>query len=1325
MIKKKFLPIFCMMIFSFVKEVYAETTWIPISNGGINLIVPYVNGKQFQAPINIEKTKEDGRSIVSWDDIEHASQYQVQGQNANGNWITILTVKSSSFEINSLFDWFNKIRIIACNYYSCDKTGLASISFLKSNFESLDVKRVISTFDNQGFLYSVMPKSNRIGLLSYDKENTIDISISDLNFDALQIIECGSSNGFIERTSVHNHENLTGDTGYERFKYPCHIARNNEFKWFYNSTNGRSTWYSKNLNGDLQCYSTDGRNCILKPDYSKKIIINSKGTLRNLEENPEGISEYLKQFNEVVIKTRNGAWTGNITLPKTATQGRRVSFDVNSTWPVTVQLPNEVKYKIYNGESKSYIYLGLTWIQEGENINDTPDIVQWAKPLSCGVEHKKHYGVTGYDTEGHWCEMFIKPEQSYSKLTLQSIIDSKLSHMNKLFTQMESYETLKVNNNYSYRISEAQQKMNSKFKQKEVACGDFWWNIVGLIMCGVYNDEYQDLKKQYELLVKQKDSALKSVIEKVESGRNSKFYELHKNWAQNDNTHFSVLLKEESTKLNELNELKNEYDKGSIQAHSDYLKAVEDYMNDTKPENILTKSLEDLPLIGPEIKNIVDYSDNPSKTNLRKMLLGAAGPLGQELEGIIEVSTEDSSLDNATLKFLTDVLTDLNNDTEISETLEDIVSDAINDLGDEAIESIRQAGLWRDNQAEENIKKLNYKSLIDLQSKLDRIEYDFWSGSSEQEITAQNKFTPDDFNYTDFISDPLSYDPSSLIDIEYASGGAKFENRLSSIFTHAFGKAYKEIFKLSNSNSGLWKMSDVNEELYNVIANPAYYDQRIPYWVDSSIIGHRPAGFIYNDKFSFIVINRDLVDLNSDDFYKFYFEELGHMLNWWRCKIFDVNISNCQISGDAGARFRDAVLIEERLHTVPLEILLTELPSYQDVDSNVLKFKDNSIATLDGWPNYYTMNDHIAADGSFSFLFRLGLDINSEEFQSVSDEFDLEVTINAPKPALKNDPWKKSANGYCKSDDEIDCNMPTMWVSISFRDALKSSVVKMPKVKASKYSNVGFDLSPRLVRKHIGKLPFQLHSVSSTSWKHKQEFNIYAKKFTTALEAKLDLWKMGHALKGISASKIHKPELSLKSTPASGSYLVEIASRDTKDFAGWLAADIVSDVAGCAAGFAIGVFVETDPAVLCHTMSDTVEAIESAFQGLDKDPTMIFEADSNVSIPLSLEYKYATSGSKVAGNTSPSSDTFNSGRVTTFPEDSTELSELGNQMPATSVTGNPQISSLSDKASRAFSKLAKSTISPIAVFRSRVGFTYGEKIIQKGEYALPSVIVSD
>ena len=58
----------------------------------------------------------------------------------------------------------------------------------------------------------------------------------------------------------------------------------------------------------------------------------------------------------------------------------------------------------------------------------------------------------------------------------------------------------------------------------------------------------------------------------------------------------------------------------------------------------------------------------------------------------------------------------------------------------------------------------------------------------------------------------------------------------------------------------------------------------------------------------------------------------------------------------------------------------------------------------------------------------------------------------------------------------------------------------------------------------------------------------------------------------------------------------------------------------------MGIVSEQDPVLMCHAISDVAESVETAFQLLDKKPTILIEADGNVVLPASLDYKYATSG---------------------------------------------------------------------------------------------------
>ncbi|CDS94522.1 beta-prism lectin [Vibrio crassostreae] len=1236
------------------------------------------------------------------------------------------------------------------------------------NFPQLKIKRALSQA-GEGFLYAVMPTSKRIGLLTYDGTTTIDVPTHELNYEHLTILECGSSDDFVTRPAVQNHENVLGFTGYESIDDSCHVAKNNEFKWFAGNSSELNSWYSDSLQGKPQCYSIDGERCITPLDYTQQNEITNPFILQEMGANTNLIAEYLSNINQLILKfDGNLQGTGtlaSLVLPEASEQtitysvsnhsasylqvesngeaqlippgaragdtythhspieqGKRVIVDVSLTEsPVTVYLPNGSVHRLSTGDRKIWTFLGGEWFEEGRNINDYPDIVRRAQPVTC------HQTLT--DIPGHWCAKAASLGQTFRHQTVQANIDATLSNMETLFTTMEAYEAQRIKDIYLPRIAPLQERVDRKEREKKDECGWswIWWMAIA---CSVTSDEYDDLRDALDELQQEYEALLESSREKVQLARGSRWHKLHETWANNDGTHFAGLLLEESKTLDDLKTLKAGYDKSAQQAKTDYQAAMTKYLNEASPDHILLKTLEALPLVGPEIKHIVDYARHPSAKNLRSMLLGLAGPVGEAVEGVVELTTEPGALNQKEIKFLTDVLTDLSNDSTIGEGLQDVVSDAINDLGDEVIESIRQAGLWRDKSGEVNLIQSDYENLVAWRSQAQRINYDFWQGDSEQEVNVQQKFTPQNSNYTSFLAHPTVFDASSLTEIEYASGGSLFATKLATIFNHSFGTGYEEVAK-SNPDYTSWTREQVTNELYKVIADPAYYQQRQPYWVDSTAIGKRPAGLVFTEQHAMIVINSDLVSRNSADFYKFYFEELGHLVNWWRCKIFEVNVSHCESPGDAGARFRDAVMIDPSLHTATLPSLLADLPQHPNVDKQTIQFSDNSFATLEGWPDYYTVNEHISGDGKFSWLLRLGLDVTSQDLRGLVDVFELEVIINAPSPALKGNPWKKSANGYCKTDTDTDCNMPTMWMSIAFRDALKVVSGSMPQFKDAKASQAGFDLLPMLVRKHGGKLPFQLTSVNSTDWRYMGSHDIYYKKFTGSLVARLNLWKTQKLMRGKTPGTTFKPELSLKAAPASGSYVVEIATKDKDDFAAWLAGDIVSAVAGCAVGFVVGVIAERDPVTLCHAMSDLTEAVETAFQGLDKRPTMFFEADGNITLPVSLEYRYATSGDKLRRRTATEAP---SGRVQYSADGRAHylVGEAPGSIPEedishnrVSITTNPQISSFRTKAGKAFSKLGAKSINPVGVFRFRVGFDYAEKVIQKGAYALPSAVIED
>ncbi len=1182
---------------------------------------------------------------------------------------------------------------------------------------NLEIKKVTSYYTGETFLYTVIPTSKKVALVTDELYNRINGPVDSLDFSRLKIIQCGLKEGPSSEIrskqsitdNVVSHQDVYGTTGYESTRDACHIARSNEFKWFNDTTskNGRNRlFYSTNLDGDIQCFSLDGVNCVWI-NHSRQILIDTAQEMRSINNNKAAVSYLLNKYAQITITPRPYVRVRRLVLPNWTRQGRRIHLHDTSFWGTRVYLPGGRIETVRRGQIRTWTFLGNSWYQEGTNINDYPSITQAAKPLVCGEQHKKIYGATGYDKPNHWCNVLSNPKIK-RKYTVQAMIDAKMANIDDIFKHMSSYEYNKVYNSYANRIKDLNNKVARKKRSVYISCKVKWFNIPGLIACRIYKSQYNNLRNALNSLTAERNDKARKARLVVSKKRQEKWHKLHETWAKNDKSHFAVLLKEESETLAELKELNDIYEKKSEEEHAEYL----EYIKKASPSEVLLEQAEDLPLIGPEIKHIVDYANNPSGDNLRKMLLGAFGPVGENVEGIVEVTKNGSQMNDPKVKYITDLLHDIGHDHSIGEVFEDVVSDTINDFGDEAIESLREMGVWKKSKSD--IRTLDYQNIVDLRASLTSMNYDFWQGRSEKEIQVQTTFTPSNFKYLAYLTSSKYY--GSLADIEYSSGGKVFAAKLNAIFKHSFGYNHNNIIKKNKRNK--WTLSELNKELYKVIADPVYYEQRLPYLVDSSVIGPRPAAFIYNNDHSFIAINKDLVDLRSDDFYKFYFEELGHMVNWWRCKILEVEISECELTIDSGARFRDAILIDPTLHEETFESLLFSLPEHTEVDSDTVKFQDNSFVSMAGWPAYYTLNDNISGDGKMSWLMRIGVEIKSGEYQFITDEIDFEIVVNAPELAMKGNPWKVSNNGVCKDDTQTDCNVPTMWLSLGVRDAIKIVVGNIPKVKSSKYTNTGFDLLPMAVRTHAGNIPYQVESVNSVKWKHVKGYNIYSKEFSGRLVAKLDLVKIIAVNKGKELT--HKPELSFKPV-AGGSYIVEIPTIDKKELGTWLALDVSSELLGCGLGAAVAVVTEQDPIVLCHAGSFLTELTETFFETGFGRVTVALEGGASLGVP-SIEYRYAKSSSRITpaqDDTQPSgveTDVDSPGTGNVSGPGSPNASRPGS--PNVSRPDSPNVSSLKTKTRSALGKMRSSTFTPVIVFRPRVSWS-DSTIIREGRRQIP------
>ncbi len=114
------------IIFSICSQ--ASTTWLPINNDGITIIIPYLPTDIFTAPANAKLSLNGSTFIFTWSDTQHASRYQIQAKNSQGIWDNLFITQDTFALIDSRFTGYSEVKVMACSYNSCNNTGNWSLA---------------------------------------------------------------------------------------------------------------------------------------------------------------------------------------------------------------------------------------------------------------------------------------------------------------------------------------------------------------------------------------------------------------------------------------------------------------------------------------------------------------------------------------------------------------------------------------------------------------------------------------------------------------------------------------------------------------------------------------------------------------------------------------------------------------------------------------------------------------------------------------------------------------------------------------------------------------------------------------------------------------------------------------------------------------------------------------------------------------------------------------------------------------------------------------------------------------------------------------------
>ncbi|GLX85928.1 hypothetical protein tloyanaT_21800 [Thalassotalea loyana] len=120
-LKRRITILLGLLSYSFISN--ADTTWVPIQVGAITTFVPYVPPNGLEAPSEPTVVSNGSTKTLTWNGVEHASKYEVQGLNQSGVWETIVVTSDTSIVMDGRFSGFSSVRVTACGYNSCQNTG--------------------------------------------------------------------------------------------------------------------------------------------------------------------------------------------------------------------------------------------------------------------------------------------------------------------------------------------------------------------------------------------------------------------------------------------------------------------------------------------------------------------------------------------------------------------------------------------------------------------------------------------------------------------------------------------------------------------------------------------------------------------------------------------------------------------------------------------------------------------------------------------------------------------------------------------------------------------------------------------------------------------------------------------------------------------------------------------------------------------------------------------------------------------------------------------------------------------------------------------------
>ncbi|WP_299493243.1 hypothetical protein [uncultured Shewanella sp.] len=239
----------------------------------------------------------------------------------------------------------------------------------------------------------------------------------------------------------------------------------------------------------------------------------------------------------------------------------------------------------------------------------------------------------------------------------------------------------------------------------------------------------------------------------------------------------------------------------------------------------------------------------------------------------------------------------------------------------------------------------------------------------------------------------FNYQDTSLSDDEIITR----KNNFLALIQHAFGTKF---YAASSTMTQDDMLNALNQALFQTDVLGDGIDRRVPYFLSSDKLDDGNAVFLSTEDDGMIVLNQtsfNMPDLEQDDKDQLtyvYSEELGHYLNFMRCKIANEPLVNCEVTGEAGARFADAVLLDS-------DDLITDIgtlnPQESDLSTTLTLANDGGKLHYETFPSMVDLQTQMyKKNWKFRWRFRMQVGFKSKDVGADSTAI-LEIRYTPPR----------------------------------------------------------------------------------------------------------------------------------------------------------------------------------------------------------------------------------------------------------------------------------------------------------------------------------------